>query len=123
MKKSERRRHQEMLRAIESHIREKRGKLSAEQERKQEDALTGDSELDFGGFFDLVLGVYRRRVEEYRQDLGIKDRHDAMILALLELHALHLWLVTRDVMDLGEDLRAELRQLLGRKRGCTAGRQ
>ncbi len=110
MKKSQnRRRNQEMLRAIESHIREKKGKLTAEQERKLEAALTRETELDFGSFFDLVLGVYRRRVEEYRQDLGIEDRHEAMILALVELHALHMWLVSRDVMDLGEDLRAEMR--------------
>ncbi len=124
MKKAEpRRRHQEMLRAIESRIREKKGQLSTEQERKLEAALTRESELDFGSFFDLVLGVYRRRVEEYRQEMGVEDRHEAMILALLELHALHMWLISRDVMDLGEDLRAELSRLQGQKQGCRTGRQ
>ncbi len=121
MKKSERRRHQEMLRAIESRIREKKGQLSDEQERKLEAALTRESELDFGSFFDLVLGVYRRRVEEYRQEMGVEDRHDAMILALLELHALHMWIISRDVMDLGEDLRAKLRQLRGKSEAARRG--
>ena len=112
MKKSEsRRRYREMLKAIETRIREKKGRLSDEQEKKLEEALSRDSELEFGSFFDLVLGTYRRRVEEYRQEMGVEDRHDAMIVALLELHALHVWLVSRDVMDLGEDLRAEIGRL------------
>jgi len=108
MKKSQRRRrHRELLQAIESHIEKKRGNLTAEQERKLEAALTRKSELDFSEFFDLVLGAYRRRVEELRDEVGIQDRHDAMIVALLEMHALHMWLMSRDVLDLEDDLRAE----------------
>lgn len=122
MKKTEsRRRHQEMLRAVEKRIRERKGKLSSEQESRLEKALSGESELDLGSFFDSYMAVYRQRVQEYRLELGVEDRHEAMILALLELDALQLWLISRDVMDLREDLQRQIDQIAqeaGREGSC-----